>query len=76
MVLKNETAKYEIYNTMKGMRSSFSAIKTQFKKFPLGMDTTQPRDELWLKKQIKLPILDGFGSAHQYKQNLANKLIF
>jgi hypothetical protein len=52
MVLKNETAKYEIYNTTKGM-SSFSAINTQFKKFPLGMDTTQPRDKLWLKKQIK-----------------------
>jgi hypothetical protein len=63
MVLKNETAKCETYNTMKGMRSSFSAIKTQFKKFPLGIHTTQPR----LKKQIKLPILDGFGSAHQYQ---------
>jgi hypothetical protein len=68
MVLKNETAKCEIYNTMKGMKRSFSAIKIQFKKFPLGMDTTQPRDKFWLKKKkIKLPMLNRTGPAHHYK---------
>jgi hypothetical protein len=67
MVLKNETAEYEIYNTMKGMRSSLSAIKMQFKKSPLGVDTTQPRGKFWLKKQIKLLMLDGAWFAHHYK---------
>jgi len=66
MVLKNETAKCEIYNTMKGMTSSFSAIKTRFKNFHLGKDTTHPRDKFWLKEQLKLPMLDGSGSAHHY----------
>jgi len=42
------------------------------KKIPLEIDITQPRDKFWLKKQIKLLMLDCTGSAHHYKRNLPN----
>jgi hypothetical protein len=76
MVLKNGTAKCEIYNTMKGIRNSFSAINKQLKKFPLGTDIIQPYGQVLAQKTVKLPMLDGTGSAHHYKLNSANKQKF